>query len=357
MMNTDELKYMVESVTGGKNTVLVDEAGNANIMVKIPKQTYASLGLGKSEKVHPAFIVNGVEKDYIYVSKYQNVIENGCAVSLPGRDPAGGNVDFAVAKAASEAKGKGWHLMTNAEWAAVALWCQANGYIPAGNTFFGRNHEKPWESGLPGLKDDKGQINRTLTGTGPVSWAHNHAEDGIYDLCGNVWEWSAGARLYDGEIQVIPDNDAAAGNVDFSGNSPLWKAVLPDDTLVAPGTEGTLKWDYAGEPETATNAFYLSTQVEHRQSGNTAFGTDKFARLGAKPGVAVPDLLKALALMPTGKECPTGQFWVRNEGERFTLRGGCWTRKDEAGIFALNMFGDRFHIAEAVGFRSCYIEE
>lgn len=355
-MNYEEMKWTIESLTGDKNTLLLDESGKPSVMVKIPKQTYASLGIGSSQKTHPAFIVNGVEKEYIYVSKYQNIIEEGRAYSLPGKDPAGGNVDFETARKASEVKGRGWHLMTNAEWAAVALWCKANGKLPRGNTMFGHSHAAVWEGAATGMRGEDGQTNRCISGSGPVSWAHNYAEDGIYDMAGNIWEWMAGARLLDGEIQVIKDNDAAAGGVDFSENSRLWKAVTEDGSLVEPGSKGTLKWDYTEEPKAATASFCLSTDITHQQKDNTAFGVKEFGKVTSGNGVIVPDLLKALALFPEGVGYEEANFWVRNLGERFMLRGGCWTRGKEAGIFALNMFGDRFHIAEAVGFRACYTE-
>ena len=34
---------------------------------------------------------------------------------------------------------------------------------------------------------------------------------GIADLVGNVWEWTGGLRINDGEIQIIANNDVAAG--------------------------------------------------------------------------------------------------------------------------------------------------
>ena len=59
------------------NEILYDDKGLPSIMVKIPKMTYAELGLGDSTATHPAFIVNGIEIPEIYISKYQNIVQNG----------------------------------------------------------------------------------------------------------------------------------------------------------------------------------------------------------------------------------------------------------------------------------------
>ncbi|MCP6237317.1 hypothetical protein NL436_27935, partial [Klebsiella pneumoniae] len=80
---------------------------------------------------------------------------------------------------------------------------------------------------------------RTLTGAGPVTWRHDGTPAGIADLVGNIWEFTPGLRLVDGEIQVLANNDAATAS-DFTDAAP-WKAVLQDGSLVAPGTSGTLK--------------------------------------------------------------------------------------------------------------------
>lgn len=74
--NFDAIKLAVESATGGKNTVLFDDLGNPSIMVRIPKFNISDVIVGGSNSVHPAFIVNGVEVDEIFISKYQNIVVN-----------------------------------------------------------------------------------------------------------------------------------------------------------------------------------------------------------------------------------------------------------------------------------------
>ena len=74
-MQYDDLKLMVGTMSGGKNTVILDDMGQPSIMVKIPKMTYAEMGLGASDAVFPAFIVGEKILDAIYISKFQNIVE------------------------------------------------------------------------------------------------------------------------------------------------------------------------------------------------------------------------------------------------------------------------------------------
>lgn len=85
------------------NEVLYDDVDEKSIMVKIPRQTYAQLGIGDSSEIHPAFIVNGREAEAIYISKYENIISGGRAYSLPLQRPAAG-MNFDEAYAACEKK-------------------------------------------------------------------------------------------------------------------------------------------------------------------------------------------------------------------------------------------------------------
>ena len=96
------------------NDILYDDKGLPSIMVRIPKFKISDVITGGADSVHPAFIVNGVEVEEIYISKYQNVVNNSRAYSLPCEDPkANINLDQAINYCA--AKGEGWHLMTRAE--------------------------------------------------------------------------------------------------------------------------------------------------------------------------------------------------------------------------------------------------
>ncbi len=338
------------------NSILTDDKGLPSVMVRIPKFKISDVITGGSDSTHPAFIVNGVEVPQIYISKYQNVIYDGRAYSLPLEDP-GASINFDTARQACEAKGAGWHLMTNAEWAAIALWCRKNSLMPKGNNNYGKDTTESAYQSIPTTVDGStGQTNRVATGSGPLTWAHNGAQDGIWDLNGNVNEWTGGYRTVNGEIQIIPNNNAAA-QVEQGASSTLWKAIMPDGSLVAPGTAGTLKWDYTADPgtETGSKPFRLNTILEFPQTVEGPNGSNSFAALTAASGVTVPEMLKALALYPADSgDHGSDTVYMRNLGERLACRGGLWALGTSAGVFCLNGY-TRSGVTAGLGFRSAFV--
>ena len=83
----DEMKICVENMTGGANTVILDDAGMPSIVVGLPKMRICDLYGGDNEGIHPAWVVDGAIKEIIYVSKYMNFVAMDRAYSLPMRDP------------------------------------------------------------------------------------------------------------------------------------------------------------------------------------------------------------------------------------------------------------------------------
>ncbi|MZL17918.1 SUMF1/EgtB/PvdO family nonheme iron enzyme [Clostridium beijerinckii] len=363
----DTYRAAVEAATGGKNTVLYDDQGNPSIMVVIPKFYLDDVITGAPHTVHPAFIVNGVEKPYIYISKYQNIVQNSRAYSLPGQDPAT-YVNFDQALSYCYAKGQGWHLMSRAEWAAIALWCKKNGFMPRGNNNYGCDTSASYEKGRETYYDSgAGKTGRVATGSGPASWSHDGTPDGIYDLNGNVWEWNSGMRLKNGEIQVIQDNNAAILNSDHSDTSTLWKAIASaDGSLVASGTANTLKFNSdvvgnsnqtggrIGNPVLDTirdkPAYTGGETNEYYAELNRTFET-----LAAASGVTAPTLLKALGIFPIDSSCGGDMLYIRNYGERIPMSGGNWNSGSGAGLFALNLLNSRTLSCNSVGFRAAYV--
>lgn len=349
----DALRQSVEAATGGRNTVLYDDKGYPSVMVVIPRFTIEDIDAGLGTGTHPAFIVDGRTKSEMFVGKYPARVHDNRALALPGQDPTT-TLDWGQANDRCAAKGPGWHLMTNAEWAAVALWSWKNATMPSGNTDWGRDHERTHETGrradghAPGSPSGHG---RTLTGSGPARWCHDGTAAGLADLCGNVWEWVRGLRLVDGEIQIVADNDAAVTAADHSPDSPLWRAVLQDGSLVAPGTADTLKWDATGSA--GSGSPILDTAIAS-QSDGTSSASRQYKDLTAAEGVTPPPLLKRLGLYPHATDMDRGRLFLRNVGEQWPRRGGGFSNVVDGGLFSLYMNTSAAYSASHVGFRPAF---
>lgn len=363
MSNFDLVNLALKATCPG-NEIVMDNVGLPSVMVRIPRFRISDVITGGGSGTHPAFIVNGVEVTEIFISKFQNVIHNGRAYSLPGEDPRA-SLNFDTARAACELKGPGWHLMTNAEWAALALWCRRNSLMPRGNNLNGRDSAEATVVAIPTSDSAGGTfqagevIGRVATGTGPVQWAHNGEVTGIFDLNGNVWEWVGGYRTNEGEIQILPNNDAASILNSQAAASAAWRAILQDGSLVTPGTANSLKWDYsAAVPPGGTGAygFRLNTVLANPADNDSAQGSNGFAALAAAAGVTVPEILRALALMPADTGDHGGDnMWMRNRGERLGFRGGGWGVGVLAGVFSLYGLNFRSDVSTNIGFRSAFI--
>jgi len=319
------------------NEIILDSAGKPSVMVKIPKFKINDVVTGGSSATHPAFIVNGEEKDFIYISKYQNIVVDEKAYSLPYQQPKS-YVTFDQARTVCEAKGAGWHLMTNAEWAAIALWCKKHDCMPYGNNNYEYGdyyHTYDRGAPMPFWDDDmQDNIPLTATGSGPKDWFHNNDFSGIADLNGNVYEWVGGLRLNAGEIQIIANNDAAQA-IDQSASSTLWKAIAQNGSLVAPGTANTLKYTAA----------------------SIIVGDGQFKGLTAAGGVTIPALAKALALFPADESSTyrDDYFYASASGEKLCYRGGYCGGDGGAGVFCCGLYDDRSFSGGSLGFRSAFV--
>ena len=341
------------------NELILDDRDLPSVMVYIPKFKISEVITGGSDSTHPAFIVNGQEVPGVYISKYQNVVHNNRAYSLPGEAPKV-SINFDTARQVCEAKGRGWHLMTNAEWAALALWCRKNNCLPQGNNDFGKDHKEDTYTAVPASYGEDGRINCVLTGTGSKTWSHNGEADGIFDLNGNVYEWVGGYRTMDGEIQILPNNDAADFRNAQNSSSVKWRAMLSNGTLVEPGTAGTLKWDYTADPGTehTNNIFCLNTVIENPASNNNPYGHAFFSAMIVKDGVMVPEMMKALALFPVDSgDYGEDTFTMQNKNEKLAYRGGSWGSTMAAGVFRLYGNASRSTLSTSLGFRAAYIPD
>lgn len=345
MSNYEDLKAQA------KQKIILNDKGLPLVFEEYALRYMDDLGIGSAHVPHPAFKINDKILPKIYLPAYISTVKGGRAYSLPNQEPAV-NVNFDQAKQYCENNGAGFHLMTAAEWGLAHNLLTAADIHPRGNTAQGKSHVHAYERGVMSAGG-----NRTLTGTGDKSWSTDMQGGGINDFVGNVNKWLGGFRLYNGELQVIADNNAAITGTDQSANSAAWKAILPDGSLVAPGTAGTLKFDYSGTPAAGTGNFYISTTIEHQQENDNAYGYCDFASMKAKSGVNIPDVLKALAIYPMATSATGhGGFWFRNNGERLLYRGGYCGNGGNAGEASGDLNNPRSVAYDNLGFFCAYYD-
>lgn len=355
-MGNFDLSNLALKAVCPNNEILYDDKGMPSIMVKIPKMTYAQLGLGASTATFPAFIINGSEVPHIYISKYQNIIKNGRAYSLPGQDPAN-SLNFETALAACTAKGSGWHLMTRFEWMAIAHWCKANQTLPYGNNDYGKDSRETVYKAIPTLFGGDSRPNRVATGTGPLTWSHDRTPSGIWDLNGNVSEWIGGMRTVYGELQILVNNNAADPAHSQLAGGNEWMAI--DGTtgeLITPNGTGT-----------TTNSLKLDWLTNHWE-----WITGSVTWTGEYKGCALESvtvhssvvdeakfLLQALGLF---KYDETGGSYEGDclyadcvAAERLFHCGGRWDNGADAGVFYAHGYGSRANANMTLGFRSAFV--
>lgn len=346
----DVLRASVEAATGGRVTVLYDDAGAPSYMCVIPKFRYEDLGLESvlGTGVATAFSVDGVEKSEIFIGQYHASVINGLAVSLPGRTPRI-MVSPDEAKAACFAKGAGWHLMTSHEWAAIVLWCKSNGFIPRGNTDSGRAHDATHEVGHSAQLEEYpfpvGEQHITETGSGPASWRHDGTISGISGLGGNISEWTDLLKTIGGQIYTTQDNDykAKSGGLNLSTNEiepTEWDAL--DQYIAILNTEDPPISDIFLQNTPAATVDRLNAPVA-------------WANTQKPEGYTESQLLQRLLVSPAPNTALPGMFAPMIDGEYCAARGSCWRAGPAGGIASLLMVFNRSAWTPLVGFRPAFI--
>ena len=335
----DVRRHAVERASGGRQTVLYDDLGNPSVMNIIPIFRYEDLGYtaDMGTGVATCFDVGtGTNKSEIFIGAFQSSLVGSRAVSLPRTDQAT-SVNFDTAKTYCANKGAGWHLMTMHEWAAISLWCMANGFEPRGNTNYGRAHDRYVERGRRmdgGLPGDTAGTARVHAGSGPDAWRHNNSPWGISDMVGNVWEWLDGFKLQDG--QIIASTFNAQAEASWAAQAAYFDATLAT----------------GGAPK-------LSNAVVNRlgtigDNQNAGYSANEAFNVMTKAGTYVSNQLLKRMLVEPATVLPKGRVYMRNFGERLPYRGGSWNSGSNAGLAALDCADSRVHTLSNVGFRLAF---
>lgn len=338
----------VEAASSGKNTVEYDAQGNPNLLVWINKfncedvnqaiidRHGVDLQLGTG--VHPAFIKNGVQIRGFWYAKYQASagIGGGCSV-VHGVQPMT-NVNYDQAKSLCVNKGPGWHLASNAEWAAVAFLSLAYGNHVRGNTDYGRAHDAKYETGrredtaAPG---DSAGIARTYCGTGPATWSHDGTQFGVFDLVGNIWEFVDQLKIVDGQVIATLDNNPDLDETNWPAHecyldsSAATQSAIVLNSLIA-NRLGTL-----GDSDSTGD--YNSNIWASTNKSETYTASELMRKLAIEPGSADGNLL--------------GWIYSRNYGERMAFRGAHWSYGVQAGLAAIRLNSSRTFSNAILGFR------
>lgn len=305
---------------------IYDNAGIPSIMRRFTKTTNKEL-FGGSEKTHSAFIIGDTEYDEIYISVYPNCEINGKPYSLPYQKPWV-NITNDDAAMACFSKGEGWHLLTAAEWGLLANTSLMLGTLPHGNTSSGKYHADAVEHGQ--TYDNGG---KTLTGSGPATWTHDHTPEGVHDLCGNVLEMIRGLRIENGRLQAAANNNAAL-NINLMPNGDDWQPIS----------------DNNGKPISVSvdGGITITTEGEIKQD----FTGDRWEKITVD---CESEQLKELALFP-GE--PNAYCYIDStNGEYFPIRGGGWYDGAGAGVFSADFYNPRSYVDWIVGFRSAYFKK
>jgi len=293
----DVERRKIENATGGACTLERTAGGEPCYMFVIPKMKWedlvpsGELGTG----VHEAFLQGGVEKSELLVGMYLASTVNGELVSQAKKVPRR-SINWDNSR--TEAQAAGFDIMSTWEWSAIAFWCMAHGFQPRGNTDLGQSHSHPHEQGL------NVEYDNTATGSGPNSWNHNNAANGIADLVGNLWEWQWGLKLVDGRAFLAADNDKS-----------LVESAWADTGFDMPNTSST---NWSGLYDAQNEA---------------------------------PLPVRRALVMPNGVADPDGSMWTTLTGERFPSRGGRRSLGGTAGLGALNLSSERTYAGSLIGLR------
>jgi len=121
---------------------------------------------------------------------------------------------------------------------------------------------------------------------------------------------------------------------------------------VAPGTAGTLKYDFVSTP---ANGGAGKINITTQDNASAFYSYNTFETEAISAGVTVPNLAKLLGIAPIDGSHGADGLYVNTNGERCAIRGGSWSFTSNAGVFYLNLNNARSYAGSNIGFRSAFI--
>jgi len=323
-----------------------------------------------------------------------DVADDGDATDVPAISQRGVSpwryIDSLDARKAAAALGTGCHLITAFEWSSLAYWGLEHGYLPRGNN---ANSDPPADQfGEEGLLDEachtrNGDWHCALTGSGPTTWALGGGTSGVWDLNGNMWEWTDGLLLLPASLSddsTTPHTITGAGGAGYclilaNFEVSLAKAPYGASTATAAGslTDSNKAWtadEFIGcwLYDAAGDLFYIddndATSVTIDGSDTPTSGPYTILKLeetditsGMSSGNRILTLqsdadLEPLAIPATSDATGSGTYgndgyWFDDTALRAALRGGYWSGGVRAGVFALTLNGAPGYSLNSIGLR------
>ena len=284
---------------------------------------------GASDDLHPAFAGG---KGF-WVAKYPLCAEGGKFFVRKGGDPA---VGYDLNEALDVCSKAGARMMTALEWGAITLQCFRRGFLPRGNTDYGKGVGETEYVALPTETNAEGKTIRTAAGTGPKEWNHDGTENGIADLVGNVWEWQNGLKLKKGVLLVMPDPA-----------SDKWKTIdASSGEFAEENAKNAVRIAWDGQ-----NFFYTGSEKAEEDVIRHCPIADVYA--DETVCVKAKEKLLALALLLPEPGLADGVSFYANAGaaERVCFRGGKCGMGVESGLYKTCLDDPPTLKTRSIGFR------
>jgi hypothetical protein len=184
---------VIDQLSEGRLSLMETGHGSFIPMLKIPKFKQTAIDITFPDDPFPAFMVDGVEVDEIYISQF--------SYPCVARSAPTTSVNLADARTHATALGSGFHLMSAWEWAAL-VW----------------HFKEYWGKEKGPVMEDSF---RSL-GSGTFFWRMPAEWWGAWGLTGNLYEYCDGVELRSGKVYGPLENNISNYNTTDALDATLW---------------------------------------------------------------------------------------------------------------------------------------